>query len=114
MEFLLDENVSVKTLKRLRSKNLVVRSVRSENILGIKNGNLLSLCKNKKWILITHDKDFLKPSIPDHYGIILVNIHPAIDSVAGEIIEKFLELVDDKIMLEKLVVLEKNSWRYKT
>ena len=114
MEFLLDENVSVKTLKRLRNKNLAVRSVRSENILGIKNGNLLNLCKNKKWILITHDKDFLSPSIVDHYGIVLVNIHPAIDTVAGETIEKFIELVEDKIILGKLVILEKNNWRYKT
>ena len=78
LEFLLDENVSVKTLKRLRMKNLTVRSVRSENILGIKNGSLLSLCKERKWILITHDKDFLNPLLKEHYGIILVNIHPAI------------------------------------
>ena len=80
MEFLLDENVSVKTLKRLKRKNLAVQSVRSENILGIKNGDILTLCKEKNWILITHDKDFLNPSLKDHYGIIVVNIHPAIDT----------------------------------
>ena len=63
LDYILDENVSKKTLKRLRKKNISILSVRSENLLSIQNGDLINLCKEKNWVSITHDKDFLTPSI---------------------------------------------------
>lgn len=111
--FLLDENVSAKTGKRLMSKNFKIKTVKSEKLLGSKNGFLLNLCKQKKWILITHDQDFLSPGIKDHYGIVVVKIHPAIDSISGVILENFLKSIDATKIISKIIILEKNSWRFK-
>jgi len=86
----------------------------SENLLGMKNGDLLDIFKQNKWILITHDQDFLNPPKKDHLGIIVVRIHPATDSIAGIILEKYLKSIDQKDIEGKLVVLEKKSWKYKT
>lgn len=113
-EFLLDENVSAKTLKRLKKLSLVVRSIKTEQLLGTKNGHLLSLCKQKNWILITHDQDFLSPMIQDHAGIIVVTIHPAIDSVSGVILANFFQSIDVNQIPEKIIILERSSWRFKT
>jgi hypothetical protein len=110
--FLLDENVSAKTYHRLKRSNFLVKSAKKEQLLGMKNGALLSICKQKKWVLITHDQEFLSPDIKEHYGIIVVKIHPAIDTVAGIKIESFLKGIDDKSILSKIIILEKNTWRY--
>lgn len=111
--FLLDENVSAKTVKRLLSNNFKIKTVKTEKLLGSKNGFLLNLCKQKKWILITHDQDFLSPDVKDHYGIIVMKIHPAIDSISGVVLENFLKSIDATKIIGKIVILEKNSWRYK-
>ncbi len=111
--FLLDENVSAKTYKRLKSVNFQVKSIKTENLSGTKNGALLNICKQNKWILITHDQEFLSINIKDHYGIIVVKIHPAIDSVAGIAIENFLRSINHKSIIGKIIILEKITWRYK-
>lgn len=112
--YLLDENISRKTYFRLKDASFSVKSVKTEHINGIKNGDLLVLCKENKWILVTHDKDFLVPSIPNFYGIIIVSIHPAIDEIAGEILCSFLQNVSDTEIVGKLIIIEKNAWQYKT
>ena len=114
MEFLLDENVSAKTLNRLRRANFLVKSVKTENILGVKNGNLITIGKQHNWILITHDQDFLAPHITDYYAIIVVKIHPAIDAISGAILENFLQSTDENAIIGRIIILEKFSWRYKT
>ncbi len=97
LTFLLDENVSHKTLGRLRRIGIKVESVKTLERLGASNGDLLKLSDKKNWIFITHDSDFLSlTSKPDH-GIIVVKIHPAIDEVSGEILEKFLSSINHEV-----------------
>jgi len=113
LTFLLDENVSHKTYKRLRNENFQVKSTKSEKLAGTKNGDLLQVCSNNKWILVTHDQDFITRKLKDFYGIIVVKIHPTTDSVAGPILLNFLKTVKDEQIKNKIIILEKNDWRYK-
>ncbi len=113
LEYLLDENVSMKTFRRLKLADFLVKSVRTENLLGIDNGTLIVLCKEKKWILITHDKEFLTPAIKDNHGIIIIDIHPATDQVSGESLLNFLKTTKESDIIKKITMLERNIWRYK-
>ncbi|MFX1512846.1 MAG: DUF5615 family PIN-like protein [Promethearchaeota archaeon] len=110
--FLLDENVSHKTLERLKSIGLKVESARTQDILGASNGDLLSLSASKNWILITHDRDFLNLTANPEHGIIVVKIHPATDEIAGEILEKFLNSVNHEIFRNNINILEKEGWYF--
>ena len=114
LTYLLDENVSAKTYNRLKSIKIDIKSVRAEKLAGTKNGDILSYCTKRNWILITHDQDFLVSHINEFYGIIVVKIHPAIDSVAGVILEKFLSTIDENKLIGKIVILEKSTWRFKS
>ena len=110
LKFLLDEDVSNKTLRRLRKQNLTVESARTLGLLGIKNSTLLDYAISQGFILITHDQDFLSPSRNDHLGIIIVMIHPATDAHAGETLETFLLTIDPTNIIGKLVILKEKSW----
>ncbi len=113
LDYLLDENISHKTFNRLAKENLKVKSVRTENLLGIKNSELIELCRKEKWILVTHDKDFLTTTIKDHFGIIIVSIHPATDDFAGSILMKFLQKEEEIEIVHRTIILEESTWRYK-
>ena len=113
LDYLLDENISHKTFLRLTKARLNVKSVRTENLLGIKNSELIDLCRKEKMILVTHDKDFLSADIKDHFGIIVVSIHPATDDVAGSILMKFLQREEEIDIVNRTIILEENTWRYK-
>lgn len=78
------------------------------------NGNLIAICNQHNWILITHDQDFLAPYITNYYAIIVVKIHPAIDAISGAILENFLQSTDESAIIGRIIILEKSSWRYKT
>ena len=109
---LLDENVSEKTLKRLKSKGIQARSVKTEKLFGTKNGKLLSLCRANNWILVTHDRDFLDIGKKQHSGIILIRIHPATDEMAGPALERFLSTITGEGIQGKIIILERDGWRY--
>ena len=113
LNYLLDENVSHKTFNRLTQANINVKSVKTENLQGIKNSELIALCKKEKWILVSHDRDFLTPNIEDIYGIIVINIHPATDEVAGSSLMKFFKKEEEIEIVNRIIILEENTWRYK-
>ncbi len=91
IRLLLDEDVSAKTLKRLRNAGFQVESVNTLKIHGTKNSNLLQFALKNQYILITHDHDFANPNLVSHFGILIVMVHPATDDVAGVELEKFLK-----------------------
>ena len=113
LDYLLDENISHKTFSRLTNANMNVKSVKTENLQGIKNSELIILCKKEKWILVTHDKDFLSSNIKDYYGLIIINIHPATDEVAGSSLLKFLLREEETEIVNRIIILEEKTWRYK-
>ena len=112
LTFLLDENISHKTLGRLRRIGINVESVKTQERLGASNGDLLELTSKKNWILITHDSDFQNLASKPEYGIIVVKIHPAIDEVAGEILEKFLGSVNHELFKSNIIILEEKGWHF--
>ena len=113
LTFLLDENISHKTYKRLRNENFQVKSTKSEKLAGTKNGDLLQVCFKNNWILITHDQDFLSRKFEVFHGIIVVKIHPTTDSVAGPILLNFLKTIKDEKIKNQIIILEKDGWKYK-
>ena len=112
LTFLLDENISHKTLARLRRTGLNVESLKTQKRLGIANGDLLKLVNKENWVLITHDSDFLNLRFKPENGIIIVKIHPAIDEISGRILEKFLKDVDSEIFRRKVIILEKEGYHF--
>jgi predicted nuclease of predicted toxin-antitoxin system len=110
LKFLLDEDVSHKTLQRLKKQGFVVESVKTLRLFGSKNSELLDYATSKGFILITHDRDFLYPSRKDHLGIIVVMIHPATDAHAGKILEQFLKRIDPSKIMGKVIRLERGFW----
>ena len=107
LTFLLDENISHKTLERLRRIGIKVESVKTQKLLGTSNGELLRLSDKKNWVLITHDRDFLYLTSKPEHGIIVVKIHPATDEIAGVILENFLNSTKPEIFRKNIIILEK-------
>jgi predicted nuclease of predicted toxin-antitoxin system len=108
IKLLLDEDMSAKTLKRLRRAGFQVDSVDTLKIKGMKNGILLEFATQNQYILLTHDQDFLNPSLPIHYGIVIAMIHPTSDEVAGVELEKFLREANLDELINKVTVLQKH------
>ena len=110
LKFLLDEDVSHKTLDRLKKQGFTVESVKTLKLFGSKNSELLDYAISKGFILITHDRDFLFASRKDHLGIIVVMIHPATDIHAGKTLEHFLKRIDPSKIKGKVIRLERGFW----
>jgi predicted nuclease of predicted toxin-antitoxin system len=107
IRFLLDEDVSAKTLKRLRTAGFQVESVNTLKIKGTKNSNLLQFALINQYVLITHDHNFTNPNLASHFGILIVMIHPATDNVAGVELEKFLKAGHIEDLRNKVTILKK-------
>jgi len=107
IKFLLDEDVSARTLKHLRGAGFQVESVDTLKIKGTRNSNLLEFALNKQYILISHDHDFINPNLPLHFGILVVMIHPATDEVAGVELENFLKAGNLEDLKNKVTILKK-------
>jgi len=90
---------------RLRTAGFQVESVDTLGIKGSRNSELLQIAKDNEYLLITHDQDFLNPPFDDHYGIILVMIHPAKDEVAGAFLETYLRSCRLETLKKKLTIL---------
>ena len=89
MLFLLDENVHIGVGAFLQGKGHDAARVPS----GIKNGEVINLACAQNRVLVTHDKDFLKPArrYPSGFpGVICVRIHPPTFSAVSEALAKLL------------------------
>ena len=106
IKFLLDEDISAKTLNRLRGSGFVAESVDTLKLKGTRNSSLLQLALKNQYILISHDQDFIKYKYP-HHGILVVMIHPATDDVAGMELEKFLKAKNLDDLKNKVTILKK-------
>jgi predicted nuclease of predicted toxin-antitoxin system len=106
IKFLLDEDVSANTLKRLRRAGFQVESVDTLGIKGTRNSDLLHFALKKEYILITHDHDFANLALQIHFGILVVMIHPATDDVAGVELEKYLRAGNLEALKNKVNTLK--------
>lgn len=114
MHFKLDENIPLPLANLLKNRGHQVSSVFSEKISGIKDGDLLDLCKNKSYILITLDKDFVKvPNFParPQQGIILLRLRSQGTLSVITAFENFMKEVPLERAKNSLIVVEEKQVR---
>lgn len=75
IKFLLDENIRIEVKEFLESKGFLTEYAPK----GISNGKLASLAKEKKYVLVSRDHDFINSVLfpPNQFsGIIVLSVHP--------------------------------------
>ncbi len=110
MRFLIDENVRKEVVEFLIKEEHDVKSVPS----GYKNGQIASLVKQKKRILLTHDKhfaDILMYPPKGFFGIIRIRIHPPTAENIIPSLSKLLKKLSKTNLTGKLIILEKDDFR---
>jgi hypothetical protein len=90
LKFFLDENISHKLFLLLKKNNYDVVSVQSLCLQGIKNGDLFVKAFQTQRILVTFDRDFFNFADRPHFGILILDIHPARDIFVLPVFKKFL------------------------
>ena len=93
MTLLADESVDFGIINNLRQKGIVVVSI-SEDYAGIKDKEVMKLARDKKYLLITEDKDFGELTYRlkfEHCGILLIRL---IDLPRKERLPLVTEIID--------------------
>ena len=93
-KFLLDENIRIGVKKFLENKRFIVEYVPK----GSTDSEVLSLAKEKKSVLVTHDTDFANSFLypPNEFsGIVVIRIYPpTLDKILPSL-ERFLSEVKE-------------------
>jgi len=92
-KFFCDENITKKLQKAIIKFGFQVDSVRNQQLFGMNNGDLLNYLNDHNFILITFDKDFLKPEFSLNQGIIILDANPNRDEFTIPLLEKFLAIL---------------------
>ena len=90
-KFFCDENITAAIYSKIKKYGFEVKSVKSEGLFGIRNGDLFQLVVNGNFTFITFDKDFLIKDFEAPEGIIIIDIHPTRDSFVLPVLEKLLD-----------------------
>ena len=89
--FLLDENVPSSIIELLRKKQFEVRSVIQAFGPGSSNGRIVEEASRSGEIIITLDSDFLKLHPNQRTRILIVDVHPAVPSTIGQVLDSHLD-----------------------
>lgn len=89
--FLLDENVPSSVIELLKKKQFQVRKVLEVFGAGSSNGRIAEEASRSGETIITLDSDFLKLHPNPKAKIILIDVHPAIPSIIGQVLDAHLE-----------------------
>lgn len=116
MKFLLDENVPLSIKKTINSLGYEAITLKEENQLGIKNGEVAELSIRKDAIIITLDSDFLsiKKDLQKRSKIIYIKIHPRDPKIIANIIQKYLEDAVGKLKIPGKIILSKNDIKFES
>ena len=111
MHFKLDENIPVKLKPFLKSLGHEASTVFDENLSGIKDMELIEICRKEKFVFIALDSDFSNiVSYPTntHYGIIVFKIRSqGSDSVTG-LFKNLINAMDIKHAQNSITIVEKD------
>lgn len=105
MNFLTDENISLRVAKYLREKCFDVKDIKEEKLYGLSDEEIFEIAVKEKRAIITHDKDFVniaRNSNQHHSGIILVkpkNLKP----------ENVLSLIESLLNSEAMEKIKGNT-----
>jgi predicted nuclease of predicted toxin-antitoxin system len=116
LKFLGDENLFDPIIDYLKSTGHDVFSVRDNGLSGISDEEIYKMACEKKYIIITMDKDFSRfVRFPAKYcgGIILVKIYRRTVDETLKIFRKFFELIEKDDMKENLIIITPEGYRIK-
>ncbi len=88
--FLLDENVPLSVIELLKKKGFEARTVLDVFGPGSSNGRIAEEASRSGETIITLDSDFLKLHPNPKAKILLIDVHPAIPSMIGQVLESHL------------------------
>lgn len=112
MKFLLDENVSQTTARTLREAGFSVIHVINVGFDQSPDEKILAFARRKKYIVITHDKDFgnlIRLYTQKHQGVILLRFRNQKPNNVSVHLLRFLKT--QKNLSSKLVVLREDGAR---
>ena len=89
--FLLDEDVPSSIMELLRKKRFEARSVIQALGSGSSNGRIMDEASRSGEIIITLDSDFLKLHPNPRARILILDVHPAIPSTIGQVLDSHLD-----------------------
>ena len=89
--FLLDENVPSSIMELLRRKRFEARSVIQALGSGTSNGRIEEEAARSGEVIITLDSDFLKSHPNPRTRTLIIDVHPAIPSTIGEVLDTHLK-----------------------
>lgn len=114
MHFKLDENIPVKLKTFLKNLDHEASTVFEENVSGIKDSQLIEICRKEKFVFITLDSDFsnvISYPIRTHCGIIVFKIRSrGSDSVIG-LFKNLIGVMDIKDAQNSITIVEKDRVR---
>ena len=89
----MDENVPISIKKLIKELGYEAKTLKDENQLGIKNGDVAELAIKREAIIITLDSDFLtlKKELQKESRVISIKIHPRDPKEIGELVKKNLK-----------------------
>ncbi len=105
MHFKLDENVPVQLEAFIKTAGHSASTVFSEKISGINDTNLIELCKEKNYAIITIDGDFT--SLHNFYsGVIVLRIKSQGTKSVVQAFENFSKSFDLNQVANKIIIVE--------
>lgn len=113
MRVLLDENLSPRTTRFLRSLGVDALDLRELQSLGVPDGTVYSLAKGERAILLTFDGDFANTFLShgDLPGLILLRVHPQTFDVLHPVLEDFFARVPQEMLAGAMTVVERGRYR---
>ena len=114
MNFLLDENISPKTVQFLKELGHAAIHVREVNLRGASDDTVFEYAKQHGFVLITIDRDFgniLDYPPGTHSGIIRLKFRYMPSKIVLSALKNFLEEVTPEDIYGNLTILEENRYR---
>lgn len=116
MKFLLDENVPLSIKEIINNLGYETITLKDENKLGIKNGEVAELSIKKNAIIITLDSDFLsiKKELLKSCKIIYIRLHPRDPKIIATIVQKYLDDAVNKLNNPGKIILSEKEIKFES
>ena len=114
MKFLLDENVPLSIKDIINNLGYEVITLRDEDQLGIKNGEVAELSIKRNAIIITLDSDFLllNKELQKKSKIIYIKIHPRDPKIIATIVQNYLNDAVSKLNNPGKIILSEKEIKF--
>jgi predicted nuclease of predicted toxin-antitoxin system len=114
MQFKIDENLPVEIAKLFSNAGYDAKTVHDQKLSGIKDQNLIDVCKKENRILITFDTDFsdIRTYPPNKgRGIIVLRISNQSKKYVLKVCKQILPLLEDEELYQHLWIVEDSRVR---